>query len=48
MLISEGDHVLESLPPLARPFLFGYAVEVVFAFLDRAVKAFVDERAPVK
>jgi hypothetical protein len=48
MLIPQTDNVLKSVPPLALPFLFGYAVEVVFTFLDRIVKAFVDERVPAK
>lgn len=48
MLIPAGDNILRSLSPLAVAFLFGYAVEVVFAFLDRIVKAFVDENRATK
>jgi len=48
MLISPTDTVLKNLPPLALPFLFGYAVEVIFSFLDRIVKAFIDEKTPTK
>lgn len=48
MFIPQTDNVLKSLPPLALPFLFGYAVEVLFSFLDRVVKAFVDDRATAK
>lgn len=48
LLIPTGDGVLKSVPPLAFPFLFGYAVEVVFTFLDKVVKAFVDENPTTK
>jgi hypothetical protein len=48
LLIPAGDTVLKSLTPLGLSFLFGYAVEVVFAFLDRIVKAFVEERPAAK
>lgn len=48
MLISPNDTVLKNLPPLALPFLFGYAIEVIFSFLDRIVKAFIDEKVPAK
>lgn len=48
MLLPQGDNVLKSLPPLGLSFLFGYAVEVVFAFLDRIVKAFVEDKTASK
>jgi len=48
MLISPNDTVLKNLPPLALPFLFGYAIEVIFSFLDRIVKAFIDEKPPTQ
>jgi hypothetical protein len=43
LFMSTDNPVLKDLPALALPFLFGYAVEVLFSFLDRIVKAFVDE-----
>jgi hypothetical protein len=48
LLIPQSDTVLKTLTPLGLSFLFGYAVEVVFAFLDRIVKAFVEERGAAK
>lgn len=38
--IPSTDSALKTLPPLAIPFLFGYAVEVLFALMDRIVNAF--------
>ncbi len=35
-----GDSGLKSLPPLAMPFVFGYAIEVLFAGLDKVVSSF--------
>jgi hypothetical protein len=40
---SEKDSALSTIPPIALPFFFGYAVEVVFTFLDRIVKTFSPE-----
>ena len=40
-----GDNGLKSLPPLAMPFVFGYAIEVLFAGLDKVVSSFTP--APV-
>jgi hypothetical protein len=48
MLIPPGDDILKAIPPLVLPFFFGYAVEVVFTFLDRIVKSFVEEQVPKK
>ncbi len=43
---SEKDTALSAIPPIALPFFFGYAVEVVFTFLDRIVKAFTTDPTP--
>ena len=40
-----GESGLKSLPPLAMPFVFGYAIEVLFAGLDKVVSSFTP--APV-
>src|SRR5262245_30235007 len=40
--------VLKNLSFLALSFLFAYAVELVFTFLYRIVKAFIDEKGPPK
>jgi hypothetical protein len=36
----------KDIPPLALPLLFGYAVEVLFTFMDRFVRAFTESKAP--
>ena len=41
LVITTDDTVLKTLPPLALPFVLGYAIEVLFAFMDKLVKAFV-------
>lgn len=48
LVITTDDTVLKTLPPLALPFVLGYAIEVLFAFMDKLVKAFVgnDKAAP--
>jgi hypothetical protein len=43
---SDKQTALSAIPPIALPFFFGYAVEVVFAFLDRIVKAFTTDPTP--
>ena len=40
-----NDMRWKSLPPLAIPFLFGYAVDVFFALLDKVVATFSSEGA---
>ncbi len=40
-----NDTGLKALPPLAIPFLFGYAVDVFFALLDKLVSTFTSEGA---
>jgi hypothetical protein len=40
--------VLKALPPLALPFVLGYAIEVLFAFMDKLVKSFVGEEKTVR
>lgn len=41
LVMTTDDTVLKTLPPLALPFVLGYAIEVLFAFMDKLVKAFV-------
>jgi hypothetical protein len=43
LVITTDDSVLKTLPPLALPFVLGYAIEVLFAFMDKLVKTFVGE-----
>ena len=38
-VIGDGSGV-KALPPLAMPFVFGYAIEVLFAGLDKLVSSF--------
>jgi len=40
-----NDTGLKALPPLAIPFLFGYAVDVFFVVLDKLVSTFTSEGA---
>lgn len=42
---SLGDSSLKVLPPLGVPFLFGYAVDVFFALLDKIVGTFTGNEA---
>ena len=35
-----GEGGIKALPPLAMPFVFGYAIEVLFAGLDKLVSSF--------
>jgi hypothetical protein len=42
---SDKETALSAIPPIALPFFFGYAVEVVFTFLDRIVKTFSPDAA---
>jgi len=45
MLIPPGtEGVLKNLSPLALSFLLGYAVEILFTFMDRLVAAFSSEK----
>ena len=48
LVITTDDSVLKTLPPLALPFILGYAIEVLFAFMDKLVKAFVGEEKTVQ
>jgi len=43
LVITSDDTVLKTLPPLALPFILGYAIEVLFAFMDKLVKSFVGD-----
>ena len=40
-----NDTGLKALPPMAIPFLFGYAVDVFFALLDKLVSTFTSDSA---
>lgn len=40
LFIPSTESALKGLPPLAVPFFFGYAVEVLFALMDRIVNTF--------
>lgn len=44
--LPQATGLLKEIPPLALPLLFGYSVEILFAFMDRFVKAFTETPKP--
>jgi len=48
LVMTSDDTILKTLPPLALPFVLGYAIEVLFAFMDKLVKSFVGEEKSVR
>jgi hypothetical protein len=46
LLPGVSESSLKALPPLAMPFVFGYAIEVLFAGLDKLVQTFTPAPAP--
>lgn len=46
LLMPSADPTLKSLPPLFIPFLFGYAIEILFSMMDKVVGNFTQANAP--
>lgn len=46
LVITTDESVLKALPPLALPFILGYAIEVLFAFMDKLVNTFIGDGKP--
>jgi Skp family chaperone for outer membrane proteins len=46
LVMTTDESVLKALPPLALPFVLGYAIEVLFAFMDKLVNTFIGDGKP--